>query len=94
MERDVQLENGQKIHVCDWDDGDVWFRISNRYASMQTTMTREEALKLIDGLHIALGQCPKCGGEEWASVKWNERQGVSEFKEYAECSCGHQWTLE
>lgn len=94
MERDVMLETGNKIHVSDFDDGGVFFRFSNRHADMHTSMTREEAEKLIEGLKIALGLCPKCGGEEWAAVTWSERQGVTPYKEYAECSCGHQWNLE
>ena len=94
MERNVELQNGHAIHVSDWDDGGVWFKISHRYASLHTTMTREQAEELIVALKIALGQCPKCGSEEWAAVTWNERQGVSPYSEYAECSCGHQWTMK
>lgn len=93
MERNVQLENGQQIHVSNWDEG-VWFKMSNRYASIHTTMSRHEAEWLITALQIVLGMCPKCGSEEWAAVAWSGRQGVTPYKEYAECSCGHTWGLE
>lgn len=94
MERNVELNKGHKIHVSDWDGDGVWLSLQHRYARMHTAMTRKQAESLLEALNIALGRCPKCGGEEWASVTWSERQGVTPYEEYAECSCGHQWTMK
>ena len=93
MEQTIKLENDQTVYASDWDDGGIWLGINHRYARMHATMTREQALKLIDAINVALGRCPKCGSEEWAACKWSSAQGVTPYDEYAECSCGHQWSL-
>ena len=91
MEKTIKLENDQVVYASDWDDGGIWLGINSRYARMHATMTREQAEKLIDAINIALGRCPKCGSEEWDTVK--SYPGVEQFDDYAECSCGHQWNL-
>ena len=94
METTVALDNDHKVYVSDWDDGGVWLGLSHRYARMHVTMTKQQAQEMIDALHIALGECPKCGSDEWDTNVWNSGQGVTPFSKYAECSCGHSWTLE
>jgi len=95
METTFKTEENHQVHVEPWTtEGGVWFRLSHQYASMHTILTNEEAQKLIDGLRKALGQCPKCGGEEWSAVTWSSSQGVTPYKDHAECSCGHSWEIE
>ena len=39
-------------------------------------------------------QCPRCGGEEWDRIEWNQWMGVSPFDTYRQCGCGHEWPEE
>ena len=94
LETTVKTENEHTIHVSNWEDGGVWLGISHRYARMHTTLHRDEAIELLHGLKIALGYCPNCDADDWAVCTWSPSQGVTPYKEYAECSCGHQFALK
>lgn len=36
--------------------------------------------------------CPKCGSEEYDTIKWSWKQGIEPHADYyACCSCYHEW---
>jgi len=39
-------------------------------------------------------KCPACGSEEWDEVTWKPGMGVSPFKTYRQCWCGHEWEVK
>ena len=94
IERTVKTSADNTVNLSNWDDGGIWLGISHRYARMHTTLTRDEAFDLLNGLKIALGYCPNCEAEDWAAVTWSPSQGVPPYPDYAECACGHQWALK
>jgi hypothetical protein len=45
-----------RIHVDEWNDGEVWLSMRNDYGGTHTTLTREEAEKMIKGLQAILAK--------------------------------------
>jgi transposase-like protein len=37
-------------------------------------------------------ECPKCGSEEYDTVKWSWAQGLQPYEDYYVCcSCNNEW---
>lgn len=87
LERTIKTSKDHRIDVCNWDEEGVWLRMSNRYGSLHTTLTKDEALELYRGLRIAMGLCPDCESDSWSTV----REGN---EEYCECHCGCMWGMK
>lgn len=52
----ISTENNVRVCIDKWDDGGVWLFLQGRQASMSTTMTRDEAQQLVNGLQLILSQ--------------------------------------
>jgi hypothetical protein len=52
----ISTKNNVRVSIDKWDDGGVWLFLQGRQASMSTTLTREEAQMLINGLQLLLEQ--------------------------------------
>ena len=52
----IKTENNVRVCIDKWDDGGAWLFLQGRQASMSTTLTRDEAQQLINGLQLILAQ--------------------------------------
>jgi hypothetical protein len=56
IETTIYTEDGVRIGVDQWDDGGVWLSLQARGSSMHTTLTREEAQQMLEGLQAILAK--------------------------------------
>ena len=56
IETTIYTEDGVRIGVDQWDDGGVWLSLQARDSSMHTTLTREEAQQMLEGLQAILAK--------------------------------------
>ena len=56
IETTVTTERGDRVTVCQWDEGGVWLHLQLRGCTAHTTLTRTEAEKILAGLQAILAQ--------------------------------------
>ena len=56
LETTVTTERGDRITVCQWDDGGAWLHLQLRGCTAHTTLTRTEAEQILAGLQAILAQ--------------------------------------
>ena len=56
IETTIYTDDGVRIGVDQWDDGGVWLSLQARGSSMHTTLTREEAQQMLEGLQAILAK--------------------------------------
>tara|TARA_R110000868_G_scaffold206840_1_gene455775 strand:- start:519 stop:707 length:189 start_codon:yes stop_codon:yes gene_type:complete len=56
IETVVKTATGLSISVSEWDDGGAWISILQRHFNFSSSLTRDEAQKLVAGLQAALGE--------------------------------------
>ena len=56
LETTVTTERGDRITVCQWDEGGVWLHLQMRWCTAHTTLTRTEAEQILAGLQAILAQ--------------------------------------
>ena len=56
IETTIYTQDGVRIGVDQWDDGGVWLSLQARGSSMHTTLTREEAQQMLEGLQAILAK--------------------------------------
>ena len=54
IETTVTTERGDRVTVCQWDEGGVWLHLQLRGCTAHTTLTRTEAEKILAGLQAIL----------------------------------------
>jgi len=56
LETTVTTERGDRVTVCEWDEGGVWLHLQLRGCSACTAMTRTEAEQIFAGLQAILSK--------------------------------------
>jgi hypothetical protein len=56
LDTTIYTENEVRVSVSDWDDGGAWLRLSANQGSMHTSLTRDEAQRLLAGLQAILAR--------------------------------------
>ena len=56
IETTVTTERGDRVTVCQWDEGGVWLHLQLRGCTAHTTLNRTEAEKILAGLQAILAQ--------------------------------------
>ena len=56
IETTVTTERGDRVTVCQWDEGGVWLHLQLRGCTAHTTLTRTEAEQILAGLQAILAQ--------------------------------------
>jgi hypothetical protein len=56
LETTVTTERGDRVTVCEWDDGGVWLHLQLRGSTANTTMNRAEAEQILAGLQAILAK--------------------------------------
>jgi hypothetical protein len=56
IETTIYTQDSVRIGVDQWDDGGVWLSLQARGSSMHTTLTREEAQQMLEGLQAILAK--------------------------------------
>ena len=56
IEITVPTQDQSYVHASEWDDGGVWLKIGLRSGGAYTTLTREEAQQLLEGLQTILAK--------------------------------------
>lgn len=54
IETTIYTESDFRIHIDEWDGGGVWFSMRNNSSGVHTTLTRDEAKKLLQNLQTVL----------------------------------------
>lgn len=54
IETTVTTERGDRVTVCEWDEGGVWLHLQLRGCTAHTTLTRTEAEQILAGLQAIL----------------------------------------
>jgi 4-hydroxy-3-methylbut-2-en-1-yl diphosphate synthase IspG/GcpE len=53
-EVEIKTETGVNVFVSEWDEGGAWIRLGVHNGSLYTSMTREQAEKLMETLKAIL----------------------------------------
>lgn len=56
IETCINTQEGDRVYICEWDDGGAWLRISGDRASMHAVLTRAEAEAMVAGLLAVLNK--------------------------------------
>ena len=56
LETTVTTERGDRITVCQWDEGGVWLHLQMRGCTAHTTLSRTEAEQILAGLQAILAK--------------------------------------
>lgn len=56
IETTITNERGDRVTVCEWDEGGVWLHLQLRGCTAHTTLTRTEAEQILAGLQAILAQ--------------------------------------
>lgn len=56
IETCINTQDGDRVYICEWDDGGAWLRISGDRASMNAVLTRAEAQQMLEGLQAILNR--------------------------------------
>jgi len=62
MSSEIQLEttlrrhDGTSVHLCEWDDGGAWLKITVSSGGLYTALTHAEAQQLLDCLQAILAK--------------------------------------
>lgn len=54
IETTIYTESDFRIHIDEWDGGGIWLSMRNDSAGVHTTLTRDEAKKLLQNLQTVL----------------------------------------
>jgi hypothetical protein len=56
LETTITNERGDRVTVCEWDDGGAWLHLQLRGCSASTTLSRTEAEQILAGLQAILAK--------------------------------------
>lgn len=56
IETTVTTLGGDRLTVCQWDEGGVWLHLQMRGCTAHTTLTRKEAEQVFAGLQAILAK--------------------------------------
>jgi hypothetical protein len=56
IETTIYLQDGERIHLDEWDNGGAWISLQVSGASAYTALTRDEAQQLLVGLQAILAK--------------------------------------
>lgn len=56
IETIIRTAEGNRVSVSEWDDGGVWLHMQLRGSTAYTSLTREEAEQLLEGLQAILAK--------------------------------------
>lgn len=54
IETTIYTESDFRIHLDEWDEGGIWLSMRNGSSGVHTTLTRDEAKKLLQNLQTVL----------------------------------------
>jgi hypothetical protein len=52
----IKTQDDMRISVSQWDDGGAWLHLASRVGTTCAVLTRSEALALMEGLRVILGE--------------------------------------
>ena len=56
IETTIHTDDDVRVYVSEWDDGGAWLRMSGQHGAMYTSLTREQAQQLLEGLQAVLAR--------------------------------------
>jgi hypothetical protein len=54
LETTIRRHDDTRVHLCEWDDGGAWLKISVNSGGLYTALTHAEAQQLLDCLQAIL----------------------------------------